>query len=561
MEECPAPVDAAALIHSVAALGHPEGQLLDRLVGSATWLRVPAGRRLFSEGEPGDGMYVLFEGRVRLLLTRSPVVHTPWEVDPVAVFGEGALLTGGGRSRTAVVVRDALLARIPPDMFEALLHDAPDAAVAIARRVAQRTVFPDANEGRGTCRLTLISTELPAARLQPLADAATAAMGADDSVTVLGREQQQLIASTVRHSDRVIIVVDAASFCDLSPICDAVGDDIDTLAAPTLELLLLQRATASHPSDTARWLRGRSFSHHLHLREGVAGDLARFARHVSGNSVGLVLGGGGARGFGHIGVIRAMHELSIPIDTLGGSSMGAIIAGQCAMGWTWEQMLDHNKRLWSARRPHWEATVPTVSLFSGKRTRRLYDQTFGELDIEDFWLPYFATSVDLSAFRLAVHRRGSATQWICASATVAGLWPPVIDAEGHLHIDGGQLNNVPTDQMRDRHDGPIIAVDVCEEQAAMTVEPGSSPPIGIRHLLRRRSEHRYPAITDTINRCALLGSLAQQERARQYADRFITPDLSQIGFRRFDRITEASDIGYRAAMKALEDWTAPRVAD
>ena len=371
MDECPAPVDAAALIHGVAALGHPEGQLLDRLVRSATWLRVPAGRRLFSEGEPGDGMYVLFEGRVRLLLTRSPVVHTPWEVDPVAVFGEGALLTGGGRSRTAVVVRDALLARVPPDMFEALLHDAPDAAVAIARRVAQRTVFPDANEDRGrpnTCRLTLISTALPAERLQPLADAAATAMGADDSVTVLGREQQQLIASTVRHSDRVIIVVDAASFCDVSPICDAVGDDIDPLAAPTLELLLLQRATATHPSDTARWLRGRSFSHHLHLREGVAGDLARFARHVSGSSVGLVLGGGGARGFGHIGVIRAMHELSIPIDTLGGSSMGAIIAGQCAMGWTWEQMLDHNERLWSARRPHWEATVPTVSLFSGKRT-------------------------------------------------------------------------------------------------------------------------------------------------------------------------------------------------
>ncbi len=304
---------------------------------------------------------------------------------------------------------------------------------------------------------------------------------------------------------------------------------------------------------------GPQLFHHLHLREGVAGDLARFARHVSGNSVGLVLGGGGARGFGHIGVIRAMQELSIPIDTLGGSSMGAIIAGQCAMGWTWERMLAHNERLWSSRRLRWEATVPTVSLFSGKRTGRLYDLTFGELDIEDFWLPYFATSVDLSAFRLAVHRRGPAAQWIRASSTVAGLWPPVIDAQGHLHIDGGQLNNVPTDQIRDHHDGPIIAVDVCAEQAAMTVEPGSSPPIGIRHLLRRRSAHRYPAITDTINRCALLGSLAQQERARQYADLFITPDLSQIGFRRFDRLAEASEIGYRTAMTALEGWTAPWV--
>ena len=86
---------------------------------------------------------------------------------------------------------------------------------------------------------------------------------------------------------------------------------------------------------------------------------------------------------------------------------------------------------------------------------------------------------------------------------------------------------------------------------------GQLPADRNRHLLRRRTSQRYPAITDTINRCALLGSLAQQERAGQYADDYITPDLSQIAFRRFDRIAEASEIGYRAAMTALAGWTAP----
>ena len=109
--------------------------------------------------------------------------------------------------------------------------------------------------------------------------------------------------------------------------------------------------------------------------------------------------------------------------------------------------------------------------------------------------------------------------------------------------------------MRDRHAGPIIAVDVFSRQAAMTLEPGASPPVGIRHLLRRRSSQRYPTITDTLNRCALLGSLAQQEDARRYADCYIAPDLSQIGFRRFDRIEEAADIGYRAALEALAQWS------
>ena len=286
--------------------------------------------------------------------------------------------------------------------------------------------------------------------------------------------------------------------------------------------------------------------------------MARFERHVGGTSVGLVLGGGGARGLAHIGVVRALQELAIPIDSVGGSSMGAVLGAQVAMGWSWETMLERNERLWNTRWLRWEFNVPTVSLFSGKRSARVFDEILEDHRIEDFWLPYFCTTVDLSAFRLAVHRSGRAEQWVRASATVAGLWPPVVDEVGHLHIDGGQLNNLPTDQMRDHHDGPIIAVDVFSLQAEMTLRPGATPPVGIRHLIRRPGAQRYPTITDTLNRCALLGSLAQQEDGRRFADCYIAPDLAGIGFRRFDRIGDAADIGYRAAIEALSTWSAAR---
>jgi NTE family protein len=191
---------------------------------------------------------------------------------------------------------------------------------------------------------------------------------------------------------------------------------------------------------------------------------------------------------------------------------------------------------------------------SGRRSRRVFDETFGDRVIEDFSLPFFCTSVDLSSFRLAVHREGSAAQWIRASASAPGLWPPVVDAAGHLHIDGGQLNNVPTDLMRESHDGPIIAVDVFAKQAVMTLGPEAKPPVGVRHLLGRRSKPRYPGIADTFNRCALLGSLQHQEGARHYADLYITPDLSDVGFRAFDRIQPAAEIGYRAALDCLATW-------
>jgi predicted acylesterase/phospholipase RssA len=140
---------------------------------------------------------------------------------------------------------------------------------------------------------------------------------------------------------------------------------------------------------------------------------------------------------------------------------------------------------------------------------------------------------------------------------VPGLWPPVVDAVGHLHIDGGQLNNVPTDVMRDTHDGPIIAVDVHARQALMTVDPDSQPPIGLRHVFSRRQSGRFPTIAETFNRCALLGSLQHQETARNYADVYLTPDLSDVTFRAFDRIQQAAETGYRCALQALSGWSPP----
>ena len=146
---------------------------------------------------------------------------------------------------------------------------------------------------------------------------------------------------------------------------------------------------------------------------------------------------------------------------------------------------------------------------------------------------------------MAIHREGPASRWIRASASSPGLWPPVVDALGELHIDGGQLNNVPTDVMRRLHRGPIIAVDVCASQATMTVQPGVEPPVGIRHLLRRRSADRFQAWSTRSTAAALLGSLKQQAQAAGQADVYLTPDLATVGFSGFARMREAAGVGYR----------------
>jgi NTE family protein len=552
-----APDDAAQRIGSLEELGFPCGERLESLLDAIDWLQIPAGTRLFTEGEPADGVYILFSGRVRFIVESAATQLVPWEVQPVAVFGEGAMLTGEGRSRTSIATRDSFVARIPPSVFSEVMASSPEVAIAMARRVARRTIFPSVAEGpirRTEDTICFVSTSVATGRLEPFKEAVSASMKSSGRVEAAGSDRASEITGLARHSDRVVIVVDAAQPLDVRPLVDVVLRGIDHLAAPLLELLVIERLDDATLAQVKRWHAPPGFRNQLRVREGNLADLRRVARHFSGRSVGLVLGGGGARGLAHIGVLQALAELDIPVDAVGGSSMGAIIGAQSAMGWPWERIYDTNSTAWKDAQLRLEITFPTVSLLSGRRVRKLLDDTFGELRIEEFLLPYFCTSVDLSAFRLAVHRNGDAVQWILASSSAPGLWPPVVDDIGHLHVDGGQLNNVPTDVMRQSHDGPIIAVDVYARQAEMTVRPGSLPPTGLRHMLSRRTSARFPSLAEIFNRCALLGSLQSQELARDYADVYLAPDLSAISFRAFERIEEATEIGYRTAFDTLSAW-------
>ena len=525
---------------------------------------MPAGVRLFSEGDAPDGLYGIITGRVRFFADVDGRTVLTAEAGPSITFGEGSMLLEGGRSRTAVVTRDALLVRVAPEHFQSLMSSSPVVATGVASQLAARFALSDD----------------PAAERAPATIAIDATVGTDDLEWFLGQLARTLGAQVVssaaldedgdrcrivrldaadpaaervlRQADVVVVLRDADRRPHGLEALRTWWSALDPLATPRAELVLLRGDSDGRRIGTAAWTAAfPSLIEHHHVRRGVADDARRVGRHLGGTAVGLVLGGGGARGMAHIGVLRALSELGIPVDRIGGSSMGAIVGAQAALGQSWEQILEENDRAWNRRALRLDLTLPTVSVSSGRRARRIFDNLVGDVQLEDFLVDYFCTTTNLSRFELAIHREGPASQWIRASASSPGLWPPVVDAHGELHIDGGQLNNVPTDVMRRLHRGPIIAVDVCASQAAMTVQPGVEPPVGIRHLLRRRSADRFPSLVDTLNRCALLGSLKQQAQSAGQADVYLTPDLATIGFSGFARIREAAEVGYRLALEEL----------
>ena len=136
---------------------------------------------------------------------------------------------------------------------------------------------------------------------------------------------------------------------------------------------------------------------------------------LTGRAIGLVLGGGGARGLAHIGVVRAIEEAGVPIDLVGGTSAGAIIGGQVASGWDSARILAESRRVLVEDGSLNDFTLPLVALLRGNRYIRMLDKLYRERRIEDLPISFFCVSANLTRSTCMVHRSGLARR----------AWPPV----------------------------------------------------------------------------------------------------------------------------------------
>jgi CRP-like cAMP-binding protein len=177
------------------------------------------------------------------------------------------------------------------------------------------------------------------------------------------------------------------------------------------------------------------------------GDLHRLARRLCGRSVGLVLGGGGARGISQVGVIRALEEAGIPIDIVGGTSIGAFIGALYARDADVVPMYGRAKKFAGRMGSMWrfalDLTYPSASYTTGHEFNRGIFKTFGDSQIEDFWLSFYCNTTNISKSRAEFHTSGYAWRYVRASMSLAGLLPPLCD-EGSMLLDGGYIDNCGT---------------------------------------------------------------------------------------------------------------------
>jgi NTE family protein len=338
----------------------------------------------------------------------------------------------------------------------------------------------------------------------------------------------------MRQADRVVAIVgdDApADWVRYHPAlleCDLVITGSGSTAA---EWVAEVRPAATHRIRPAERIR----------------DVQRVARRLTGRAIGLVLSGGGARAFAHLGVLEELTAAGVEIDRVGGASMGAFIGAMYAQELEAEEIDARCYDEFIRRRPLGDYNFPRVSLSRGDRAKRMILRNMPGR-IEELPRDFYCISADLISGQQVTHRSGGLAYSVSASMCLPVMAPPVADGDRYL-IDGGAINNLPVDEMSKGSEGPIIAVDVTAR---------SEPPGGEHADSRTRTkdwpwddEAPMPTIGETITRLVLMGSVDTAEAARQHADLVILPDDDGVGLFEFHMMDTMRESGRRAARRAL----------
>lgn len=504
--------------------------------------RLLAGESLFHQGDPADDLHVVLQGRLRVTVTDGEGTRDVAELGPGAAVGELALLTGAPRAASVRAVRDTRLLTLPGPAFAQRLATDPDLAGSVARELA-RQVQGSGGMPLAPARPALLAIRAlgGAAPVREVAHSLAHALAPFGAVELLERGTTDDVDAAERRCAHVVLA-DGGGDEAWSALCARQADRTLLVApagsradgpAPDADLVLL----GPHDGAELRALLdavGPRAHHRLATVQHEDPGAQRLARRLVGRSLGLVLSGGGARGYAHIGVLEVLEAEGIVVDRFGGCSMGALIAAMAAAGWGADEIRARCDVELVRRSPFNDYTLPRVALIRSRKAARMLERLFEGLTIEELPKPLVTVSADLLSSTVVEHRRGSVIEAVGASMSIPGLAPPLARG-GQLLVDGGVLNNLPVDALAGAREGPIVAVDVIRQ-----ARPGA------------RDSAPVPSILETLSRATVLGSVERAERNRDLALVVVTPDVQDVQLRDFSALDRAIDAGREAARAALD---------
>ncbi|KAG3288472.1 patatin like phospholipase domain containing 7, transcript variant X7 [Ictidomys tridecemlineatus] len=463
------------------------------------WMEVEAGRAIYRQGDKSDCTYIVLSGRLRSVICKDDgKKRLAGEYGRGDLIGVVETLTHQARATTVHAVRDSELAKLPAGALTSIKRRYPQVVTRLIHLLGEK-ILGSLQQGSVTGPVLLLTSDnikqrLGSAALDSLHEYRLSSwLGQQEDIhrIVLYQADCTLTPWTqrcIRQADCILIV----GLGEQEPTVGELERMLESTAVRAQkQLVLLHREDGPGPARTVEWLNMRSWcSGHLHLccprrvfsRRSLPklmemyervfqrppdrhSDFSRLARVLTGNAIALVLGGGGARGCAQVGILRALAEYSIPVDMVGGTSIGAFMGALYSEERNYSQMRIQAKQwaedMTSVVKTILDLTYPITSMFSGAGFNSSICSIFRDRQIEDLWLPYFAVTTDITASAMRVHTDGSLWRYVRASMSLSGYMPPLCDPkDGHLLMDGGYINNLPADVARSMGAKVVIAIDV-----------------------------------------------------------------------------------------------------
>ena len=591
-----------------ALLGEDAPLALAFLRQHLQWVELTAGEVLMELGDAGDSAYLCISGRLRVYVREeNGTQRMVREMARGEVIGEISLYTGEPRSATVVALRESVLVKLDKPHFDELLALSPRLSITFTRQIIRRLqtehqrlpiappvtvgivpithgIAPDSFARRLAKQLqrfgrvrVIDSAELDCSLAAPgitlradagadqrIALALDAIEAEHDFVLLVAHDDPNpWTRRCISHSDELLLIADATQPPAVHRIEQACLTQRPARSEAAEILVLLHPAALTTPLNTPEWLARRPVTGHVHIRHDLDRDIARLARLVARKAVGLVFAGGGARGFAHLGVWRALHEHGIEIDCIAGTSIGAVLAALVAADPPVKTAIDVARKGFSTNPTGDFNWLPMLSLIKGRRVRTAIETSLTELvgasiSIEDLWKTYFCVATNYSQAREQPMHSGNLTKALLASIAIPGALPPVVH-DGDLLCDGGTFNNFPVDLMRGmRGVGTVIGVDLGARNPRridFDSVPGSFALLRDRLRPRSKRKYRLPSLMAYLLNVTILYSTSRQQQLRDLTDVYFIPPLQRIGLLQWSRFDQIVKQGYDYATEVLSGLT------
>uniref|UniRef100_A0A673XE07 lysophospholipase n=1 Tax=Salmo trutta TaxID=8032 RepID=A0A673XE07_SALTR len=596
------------------------------------WMAVEAGRTVYRQGDKSDSTFIVLSGRLRSVIAKDDgKKELTGEYGRGDLIGVVEALTHMNRATTVHAIRDSELAKLPEGALSSIKRRYPQVVTRLIHLLGQKILGnmqqvhgPLWDSGSPASNLSTV-TILPVSEEVPLTaftlelQHALSAIGYTHLNPLLCSVHEYRLSSWLGQQEDIHRIVLYQSDDTLTPWTQRCIRQADCIiivglgeAEPTVgelermlegsavraqkQLILLHREDGPPPQGTVEWLNMRSWiSRHLHLscphrvfskrslpklREMYQrvfqklpdrhSDFSRLARVLTGNTIALVLGGGGARGCCQVGILRALNEAGIPVDMVGGTSIGSLMGALYA-----EEKSNSRMRVrareWamdmrSIFKKVFDLTYPVTSMFSGASFNNSVSAVFKGKQIEDLWIPYFNITTDITASSMRVHTDGSLWRYVRASMSLSGYLPPLCDPkDGHLLMDGGYINNLPADVARSMGAKVVIAIDVGSQDETNLTNYGDS--LSGWWLLWKRfnplaEKVQVLNMAEIQTRLAYVCCVRQLELVKdsEYCE-YIRPPIDHYGTLEFGKFDEIAEVGYQHCKTVFDMWSRSGVVD